>query len=141
MKSKKVLTIIVTLLIVGFSFLALRACDDTVISKYETYEQAKKDRLFGRGWLPDIIPASSTKINVSSDLDLNISEGDFYFAPSDANQFISKLKPSDIKPKPELIDQGYISYEYMSENGRWNFFVQSAQGHAIYNYAHSRQYE
>ena len=55
-----------------FSALALiSGCSDAVSDEYSTYAQAKEERLFDRGWLPDILPKSTVKIEVNNDLDVN----------------------------------------------------------------------
>ena len=50
---------------------------DVVTSNYETMQDARNDRLFERGWLPDILPDSTTSIRTSNDLDINTSVGEF----------------------------------------------------------------
>ena len=48
------------------AFLLLCSCD-VVTSKYATLADARNDRLFERGWLPDILPPSTREISVNPD--------------------------------------------------------------------------
>jgi uncharacterized membrane-anchored protein len=109
------LTVFVALLMCG--------CSDTVTSRYETRAEAEAERLFDRGWLPSIIPRSSNKITTRNDLDLNISEGEFYFDPSDTTEFIRHLSAID----------GSSSYTYEEGNSTWIFDIDSKAGHSRYS--------
>jgi uncharacterized membrane-anchored protein len=108
------LTVFVALLMCG--------CSDTVTSQYDTRADAEADRLFDRGWLPSIIPPSSNKITTKNDLDLNISEGEFYFDLSDTTEFIRHLSASD----------GSSSYTYEEGNSIWIFDIDSKSGYCRY---------
>src|SRR5690606_14748458 len=74
--------------------LVLTGCGDidTVESRYQTRADAEADLLFARGWLPEIIPDSSRGIVTKNDLDLNLSEGEFYFDREDLDAFLSHLR-------------------------------------------------
>ncbi|MEZ8202901.1 hypothetical protein ACED47_02340 [Vibrio splendidus] len=79
-----------------FSALVLMSgCSDVVSDEYSTYAQAKQERLFDRGWLPDILPKSTVKIEVNNDLDANTSEGSFIINESALSEFIGKLQPTE----------------------------------------------
>ena len=84
--------IIFTILWLVVPLFLLLFFDGTVTSKYKNYASAVEDRLFERGWLPTIIPTSSTSIVVVNDLDLNISEGEFSVLSEDLAHFQNKLK-------------------------------------------------
>ena len=71
-----------------FAAFLVCGCGDTVTSRYETRADAEADKLFQRGWLPSIIPKSSYDITTKNDLDINVSEGQFSFAPNHAEEFI-----------------------------------------------------
>lgn len=58
----------------SFAMLLLSGCSDVATSHYETYDQAAREGLFDRGWLPDSIPSSSHDIRVSNNLDCWIGE-------------------------------------------------------------------
>lgn len=74
-----------------FVCLFVASCYDTVTSTYPDMASARADRLFERGWLPDVLPESTTNIRTSNDLDINISEGEFTLAPKDTPVFQAKL--------------------------------------------------
>ncbi len=63
-------------LLAAAAILALSSCEK-VTKRYATLDDARRDRLFERGWLPDILPPSARDIRVTSDLDVNSSEGEF----------------------------------------------------------------
>lgn len=67
---------------------------DTVEHHYPTIADAHSDRLFDKGWLPPIIPASSYNITTHNNLDLNTSVGDFSFQKEDLPLFLSHLTPA-----------------------------------------------
>jgi len=46
--------------------LVLSGCGDVVTSHYQTYDQAAREGLFDRGWLPEGIPISSHDIRASN---------------------------------------------------------------------------
>jgi hypothetical protein len=79
----------VVLLYVGGRFLS---GSDVVTSRYESLSDARADRLFERGWLPDILPLTSRSIRTSNNLDLNTSEGEFSFAKSEYAGFAGRLR-------------------------------------------------
>jgi hypothetical protein len=88
----KILVGLISLLLLGLSALALVSCD-TVTNTYSDLAEARKDGLFERGWLPDILPPSAANIRTSNNLDLNISEGVFTASPSDVSLFRKQLQP------------------------------------------------
>ena len=69
--------------------------NDIVTSEYATLEAARADHLFGRGWLPDILPLSAYDIRTSNNLDIDTSEGEFSFDPSEYKVFVSHGRPYD----------------------------------------------
>jgi hypothetical protein len=127
--------------IVAIAFsLALIGCD-TVTSRYGTLEEAREDRLFERGWLPDVLPPSTTEIRTKNQLDLNWSEGEFSFRPSEANVLLNRLSPG--APTASRLDNweetansntrhGYSAWSYRDEDSTWAFFCQGSKGHCEY---------
>ena len=110
--------------------LILCACD-TVTDHYGTLEEARKDRLFERGWLPDILPVTSVDIVTSNELDLNYSIGSFDFAVEDGPKFFAQLEkgpPSTTKFKnwSEIVGkyplETYSQWSYKNDRGNWAFF-------------------
>jgi hypothetical protein len=122
--------------------LLLIACGDVVTKVYPTLADAKRDHLFGRGWLPDILPASANRIRTSNNLDLNDSVGEFYFDAKDADGFLAQLQPFT-NPKNPFVDyatrvrrmqaKGYVGYEFTQDGNQWVFFCDPKRGHCFYD--------
>ncbi|MGL0822946.1 hypothetical protein [Vibrio vulnificus] len=96
--------------------LVLAGCSDIVQSHYDNYQQAQADQLFERGWLPDVLPVSTTQIEVANDLDNNTSQGSFVIAEKEMAQFLSQLQPL------ETANQ----YRFESDNSVWIFTLEKA---------------
>ncbi|EHU9443137.1 hypothetical protein KZY42_004528 [Vibrio vulnificus] len=96
--------------------LVLAGCSDIVQSHYDNYQQAQADQLFERGWLPDVLPVSTTQIEVTNDLDNNTSQGSFLIAEKEMGQFLSQLQPL------ETANQ----YRFESDNSVWIFTLNEA---------------
>jgi hypothetical protein len=119
----------------------LGGCSDTVTNHYQTYDDAVKDQLFDRGWLPKFIPSSSFNITTSNNLDLNTSEGAFYFPVGAAEAFTAKLLPYSGREFPNVDNEkvvnkrkaeGYTPYEFTEDGYVWVFFLNRA-GHVYYS--------
>lgn len=96
--------------------LVLTGCSDIVQSHYDNYQQAQADQLFERGWLPDVLPVSTTQIEAANDLDNNTSQGSFLIAEKEMGQFLSQLQPL------ETANQ----YWFESDNSVWIFTLNEA---------------
>jgi hypothetical protein len=136
--------ILVVTLCVFFAVLIFGAFD-TVESSYQTKEDAKADRLFERGWLPCIIPESSSDIKVSSNLDIDTSVGSFHFNPKELDEFIRSIKSTTAQdtrlmgeyPRMKLLsDRGYVCLYYRDNGTVWRFFIHRDNGHCEY-WAHN----
>jgi hypothetical protein len=102
-------------------------CSDTVESRYATRSDAEADALFERGWLPAIIPSSSREIVMKNDLDLNLSNGQFFFSPADADDFRRHLS-GVAEP-----GTGYSAFTYSENRATWFFEVDFTNGHCRYS--------
>ncbi|MEL0607063.1 MULTISPECIES: hypothetical protein [Vibrio] len=88
-----------------FSALALMSgCSDVVSDEYSTYAQAKEERLFDRGWLPDILSKSTLNIEVNNDLDANTSKGRFIINEPALSEFIAKLQSNESTNEFHFVD-------------------------------------
>lgn len=85
-----------------------------VCSDYKNIIDARADKLFERGWLPDILPNSTTKIETINDLDLNTSSGSFIIPESDIEQFTKQLK---------FIKSNVYYYESYGSGHGWEFTI------------------
>ena len=101
---------------------------DNVTSKYATIQDARNDKLFERGWLPDILPASSRNIRTSNDLDLNTSEGEFFFSPTDAQAFTSQLRLVG----NASVNTSQKSYECVGSDSTWTFICKMTERFCSY---------
>jgi hypothetical protein len=115
---------------------------DIVTNDYATLADAKRDEVFGRGWLPNILPTSATSIRTSNNLDINTSEGQFYFDSRDAQIFFGQLRPysrtdnpfADYSKKLRRMEaKGYTAYEFSNDYSVWVFLCDSKKGHCVYD--------
>ncbi len=124
------------------SLIFLAACtSDVVGSNYATLAEARADQLFGRGWLPDVLPASAFNIRTSNNLDLNQSEGEFSFRPDDSGDLFQKWHrgPPGTVPYPEYSANisaqarlGYSVWSLQMEQATWVFFCRTSEARCLY---------
>ena len=122
---KVILSIVVTtaLLLSILILIFFNGVSSVVSEHYLTYNSAKEDNFFERGWLPDILPESTLMIIVNNDVSSNTSHGVFYINNKDMNEFIDKLQITEDKNK----------YKYISEyNSVWYFNIND-NGKVIYS--------
>lgn len=131
---------IMTVSHIGFLVIAallVCGCGDTVSSRYETRADAEADKLIQRGWLPSIIPQSSYDITTKNELDINVSEGVFSFAPDHAKEFIGHLRRMDASEvsgtdSVSFMERGYWPHSYRDQASCWTIYVNSEKGHCEY---------
>jgi hypothetical protein len=99
------------------AILVIAGCGDAVDSYYATYNDAVKEKLFSRGWLPEILPESVVEIRVSNDLDHNTSAGSFMLAKADIKEFVSQLRKNDTDGN---------SFHYQSNQAVWVFTIEDS---------------
>lgn len=86
---------------IALAFVAAVACgapSEFQVRSYSTLEAARSDRLFERGWVPDVLPGGSGPIVEAHDLDSNArcSRSEF---PSEASLRVLKaLRASGFEP-------------------------------------------
>lgn len=115
--------------------------DDVVTTKYASVTAARKDELFGRGWLPDVLPPSARDIRVSNNLDLNTSEGEFSFDAKEAGALKAKLIIHEIPQAPFENWNGYVEKKrkagfeiagYSNDASDWVFLCKYQHGECEY---------
>ncbi|MEZ9398234.1 hypothetical protein AB4393_20715 [Vibrio splendidus] len=112
-----------------FSALALMSgCSDVVSDEYSTYAQAKEERLFERGWLPDILPKSTVKIEVNNDLDANTSEGSFVISEPALSEFIAKLKPTESTNQFQFVDDENVWVFKVGDDSLVSYTLSKCEG-------------
>jgi len=104
------------------ALLSLSSCSDVVAKRCATVDDARRDGVFERGWLPDILPPSARQIRVSSNLDVNTAEGEFSFDPEHFAAFTARLRPRK--------DGGF---EFSVDRNAWVFTCDSGHAHCHYS--------
>ena len=107
----------------------LFACDERVTHHYPTRKEAEADQLFERGWLPRVIPASSTGIVTRNNLDHNTSTGEFHFDPAERTLFIGHLTRL-----PSRDGKNHLGYSFEE----WVFLVDRTRGFCRYEFTLDR---
>jgi hypothetical protein len=104
---------------------SLSGCGEVVTSHYAMYQDAINDDLFIRGWLPDILPETTTNIKTTNNLDLNTSSGYFDLPKSDIAMFALRLT---------RMPNGKYSYSYgaIVKEPTWVFEIDNDSGHVTY---------
>lgn len=130
-----------TIYLIVLNLFLFEGCNNTATNHYTTRSKAEAEKLFERGWLPNIIPASARNITVSNDLDRNRSEGEFQYDPKETDDFSRYLKPYAGQKLPlsrwqayinEQKKKGYVAFEYSSDKSVWVFLVNIQTGHVRY---------
>ena len=113
---------------------------DVVERSYPTLESARRDRLFERGWLPDVLPPSSSRIAVSNNLDLNTSRGSFELHPGEWALLEARLARG--APRAPFVDwestvakhrvRGFHPWHHATSDTRWVFFCKPDVGRCEY---------
>ncbi|MCG9544065.1 hypothetical protein L1D37_09820 [Vibrio sp. Isolate33] len=108
-------------ILLASALMVLVGCSDQVTSEYATYAEAKSDNLFDRGWLPDILPESTTSIEVTNDLDNNSSNGQFIIESAVIDGFLTMVEPT----------QSEDQFRYVEGSNEWTFTL-TDEGHVTY---------
>lgn len=74
-----------------FTLLALSGCGDIVTTRFASMTDAKSQGAVDRGWLPPLLPDSSSAIVDRHNLDLNTGTGSFDYDLSERNAYIERL--------------------------------------------------
>ncbi len=137
--------LILVVSVVGLLVAVIFGAFDTVEQSYPTKHDARADRLFERGWLPTIIPDSSTNIEVSSNLDINTSTGSFSFNLKELDDFVRDIQSNTEQdtrfmgeyPRMEVLSKsGYMRFYYKHNGTIWRFFIHPHRGVCEY-WAHN----
>jgi len=102
---------------------------------------ARADRLFERGWLPDVLPPSTVRIRTSNNLDLSTSVGAFNFIPAESPVLFHALVSGTRADAPfegwaatvqGYSDRGFSAWTYEDSDTAWVFFCHGGKGHCDY---------
>lgn len=133
----------------GAAFCFIFRPDDIVSSTYTTVQEARADKLFAHGWLPDILPPSTHHIEVHNNLDKNSAWGFFYFARGEYPLFTGhhKLRNPRIEQTYDGSDMGaqwqqnrYDIRTYQEERSHWVFQCTPAEGACEYYMTAQREH-
>lgn len=105
-------------LLLASAVLLLAGCSDVVESSHPTITAAKED--IQRGWIPEILPDSTSQIRESHNLDLNIGHGTFLFGVTNAQQFraalvalpVDAVIPGFKVPRAQREREGFAFYRH-----------------------------
>lgn len=109
--------------------LALSGCLDRS-DEYDTINDARKNHVFEKGWLPDLLPASTHDLKVATAVEISAGRGKFRFDPKDYRSFSAKLSEyngvmskvdDDNDSIRRLLDEGYEARSYSSGPTNWIF--------------------
>jgi hypothetical protein len=133
---------LIALVAVYVSVLLFILPSDVVTRHYPTLSDARKDELFRRGWLPDILPASAHSIETENNLDLNISAGEFSFAAAEYETFVAQLLPygpsMDWPSNPfneevsKMRRRGFHLGVFVDDTSAWVFLCRQDRGYCEY---------
>ena len=112
-------------------------CSDTVTTRFTDIEHAKRERAFERGWLPPVLPPSTTNIIEKNNFDLNTGEGSFSFDPAEMSSFItSGADPVKIHAAPNTDiakkqKEGFLFLSFSRDSTSWIIAVHP-DGRGVY---------
>lgn len=105
---------------------------------YDDIDDAKAGHVFEKGWLPDLLPASTRDLRVTTTVEDSAGRGKFNFDPKDYAAFIANLSAydgamskveKDNRSIKKLLDKGYEAYTYASGATNWIFLCNQKEGH------------
>ena len=105
----------------------LYGCTDVVTDQYVTYQDAVKDELFQRGWLPDILPSTTKNIKTTIKLASDSLLCNFEIPSSNIHEFIS-----------HLTRQSENQYTYHRQSTTWRFEIDQEKGYVKYELTYDR---
>jgi hypothetical protein len=73
-------------------------CRETFVSHYESVKQARADRLFERGWIPDVLPDDAGPLIEAHNIDTNARCAVARFSPGAFDDVIGALSREGFEP-------------------------------------------
>jgi len=125
-----------------FAYVAWNVFGFEETREYESYAVAAADNVFAGGWLPELVPASATRLVMFRDFDVYIGRGEFHYDPADTAAFVSELRPwqggrtpfGDFAARVAAMEQrGFRAYEFTGAGNVWLFLVNAAEGRVEYD--------
>lgn len=107
-----------------------------------TLAEARELHLFEQGWLPDILPPSTSHLQLVKSPSINFAQGEFHFSPGDWLEFCAKLEPEYALEKTmdapfvnwakslrKMQGDGHTLCHYCAQGRHWMFFCKADQGY------------
>lgn len=120
-----ILLAIISIVVFYLGTLFFLSGDVMVEDHYSTYQEAKHDNLFMRGWLPDILPETTINIRTANNVDLNHSTGNFTIPEKEMDKFKSKITK---------VDERVFYYTENKGGKKWIFTINNDNGHVRYKF-------
>ena len=140
MKSAMRIARVIALILLGciavIFLLLLIIPSNTVTSRYDRLQDARADGLFDRGWLPDVLPPTAFDIEVSNNLDLNMSAGEFSFDPAEYPLLLEKTRPYPTGGKAGGNRDGLEERLIENDGAIWVFRCSKSRGYCEYDMKH-----
>src|SRR5688572_1093358 len=73
-------------------------CGENSVKRYATIQDAKKDRLFERGWVPDVLPETAGPLTEVHNIDTNARCALGQFSASDLHEVLAALSRDGFEP-------------------------------------------
>ncbi|MES2932778.1 MAG: hypothetical protein V4805_04755 [Pseudomonadota bacterium] len=113
---------------------------DVVTNRYPTLAAARADKLFERGWLPEILPPSTFQIDTLNNLDLDTSAGRFSFNAAEWTAFKNRLAVGEQRAPfdgwaatvGKKQAAGFSIWYYTDSNTTWAFFCKAEVAYCEY---------
>ena len=82
---------------------ASSACNEQPVTRYATVADAKNDRLFERGWVPEVLPDDAGPLTEVHDIDTNARCAVSKFSPARFDQVLAALTREGFQRKDAAV--------------------------------------
>ncbi len=101
MRVAGVVLVLITLALGAAYWLAVEA--DIQHSRYATLSDARDDGLFLRGWIPDLLPPSTSNLIETHSVDTNQRCATFDFSDEEVAAFVAALESAGFRSTPDAV--------------------------------------
>ena len=108
---------------VAWLFIAflLVACEQSTFG-FDTVDDARKAKMFEKGWLPSVLPETAEHISITTEVDVGRCSGSFFLPEADLVEFQSQLSS---EPLSFRYDAWRDEIERMERDGREVLYYRS----------------
>ena len=89
---------------------------------YETLADARAARVFGEGWMPDILPPSARSLFIACFEDPRASVGHFRYNSAEYEDFVAQLEPTRVASNDSLYATRTDCFAYTHGEYVWYFW-------------------